>query len=458
MTKRALHMASRPGLGQPKGLWVLAGTEFWERISFHGMQALLTLYLAGALLLPGRIEKIVGFTYYRSAVEAVTGPLSTQALAVQTFGLYGAFVYLTPLIGGWLGDRWITRRSAVVGGGLAMTAGHFALTFDTLLLPALLLLILGNGLYSGNLKAQVRALYADGDPRATYAFQYYYLAVNLGAFVAPLITGGLAAAYGWHYGFAFAGFGMLAGVIIYLLGQRHLPVDLPRREMGSVKTPLTRAERQRIIFLLAIWPLTVAFWVAQTQIWNVYNIWVRDTIDLQVGDFTVPVPWFSSLDGLSPIFWIPAVLILWKWQGRRGREPAALAKMGIGCLIFGASTMLLAYASTIAVDGARASLVYPIAFHLLSNLGWCFFTPVAVALFAEQSPPSWRGTMLGVNAAAGFAALLISGSMGSFYESAGSMIFWSANAAIVGGAGAILLILVPLSRRYLIADKPLADI
>ena len=180
----------------PAGLWVLAGTEFWDRVSFHGMQALLVLYMVGTLLLPGHVEHVAGFASFRAGVEAITGPLSVTALAAQLFGLYVGLIYFTPVVGGWIGDRVTGRRIAVSSGALLMTAGHVGLAFDKTFLLALLLLIAGAGLLRGNLAAQVKALYADGDPREADAFQLYYVGINVGAFVAPLVTGALATVYG----------------------------------------------------------------------------------------------------------------------------------------------------------------------------------------------------------------------------------------------------------------------
>jgi POT family proton-dependent oligopeptide transporter len=156
-------------LGHPRGLVTLAGTELWERISFHGMVALLTLYMVEQLLLPGHIEKVVGFSTYRHLIEGVTGPLSLTALATQTFGLYIGLIYFTPILGGLIGDRYIGRRNAVVGGCVLMTFGHFCMAFDQSFLLALLLLILGAGLLRGNLIAQVGGLYEEHDARSLQA-------------------------------------------------------------------------------------------------------------------------------------------------------------------------------------------------------------------------------------------------------------------------------------------------
>lgn len=438
---------TRDLFGHPRGLWVLAGTEMWDRLSFHGMQALLTLYLVGALLLPGHVEHVIGFAGYRAAVESVTGPLSVQALAAQTFGLYVGLVSFTPIFGGLIGDRLTGRRIAITLGALLMTAGHFALAFDASFLIALLLLILGAGLVRGNVSAQLKSLYADGDRRTGDAFQVYYLSVNLGAFVAPLATGALALWYGWHVGFAFAGFGMLIGLTVYLLGTRHLPPE-PVRVLATERSRLTPNERARIIGLLAIWPFSVCFWVAQSQVWNVYNLWVRDHVDLTVGSFVVPVPWLSSLDGLAPAAMTPLVILWWRRQAGRGREPSMLVKLAIGCLIFAAGTSWLALATTV-FGTARAPLLWPVGFHLISNLGWIFFAPIGLAFFAAQAPNALRGTMIGVNTLAVFAASLISGRIGGFYEVWSPASFWWVHTAIVGSAGAIMLAAAgPLHRWF----------
>ena len=149
--------------GQPKGLYYLAATEAWERFSYYGMTALVVLYMVNQLLLPGHVENIAGFPGFRAALERVFGPMSTQALASQIFGLYSGFVYFTPVLGGWIADRFVGQRNAVVAGAVLMSAGHLAMAFDQSFLVALALLILGSGLLKGNIAAQVGALYAVDD-------------------------------------------------------------------------------------------------------------------------------------------------------------------------------------------------------------------------------------------------------------------------------------------------------
>ncbi|WP_293942211.1 peptide MFS transporter [Sphingomonas sp.] len=435
----------RQAFGHPRGLWVLAGTELWDRISFHGMQAILTLYLVSELFLPGHIDRVAGIGPFRSAVEAVTGPLSLQAFATQTFGIYTAMVYATPLIGGAIGDRWLSRRVTVSAGALLMTIGHFSLAFDWSFLIGMVLISLGAGLLRANLMPQVKALYPSGDRRQGDAFQWYGMAVNLGAFLAPLITGALAAFYGWHIGFGFAGFGMLIGLIVYLVGQRDL-ADEPRM-VRAARGRLTGDERRRLALLFAVMPLIVCFWIAQTQIWNTYNLWVRDHIDLQVVGFQVPVPWLQSLDGLAPFLCMPLLLVFWRRQAARGREPDLLVKLGIGAILFGASLLLLVFASHAPGSSARAPLAIPIAFHFLSNIGWIFFSPVTNALIQTRAPAGARGLMTGVNYLSVAVASLISGRLGGLYETIPATSFWLIHAAIVAGAGVVFLLLArPLGR------------
>ena len=438
--------SANPLVGHPRGLWVLAATELWDRISFHGMQAILTLYLASSLLLPGHVDYVVAFGPFRRAIESLTGPLTVQALATQTFGIYIALVYATPIMGGAIGDRLLSRRLTVTLGALMMTLGHFSLAFDASFLFGMLFLALGAGLLRGNLTPQVKALYQAGDRRLSDAFQIYALAVNIGAFIAPLVTGALAATYGWHVGFAFAGFGMLIGLVVYLVGQRHL-ADEPRAPRAE-RVPLTPDERARVGWLFALWPLLVCFWIAQSQVWNTYNLWVRDHINLDVDGFAVPVPWLQSLDGLMPALTVPIILALWRRQAVRGSEPALLVKLGMGALLFGASILILVVASHPSGSTARAPLMLPIAFHIASNLGWIYFAPVATTLIQTRAPASTRGTMTGVNLLSVTAGSLISGRLGALYDHVAASGFWLIHAAIVGGAGVILLLVArPLGKR-----------
>ena len=434
--------------GHPRGLVVLAGTELWERISFHGMQALLTLYMVGQLFTPGHVEKIVGFSGFRAVVEGVFGRLTAQGLATQVFGLYIGFVYITPVIGGWLGDRVLGRRRTVALGALLMTAGHFCMAFDQSFLLAMLFLIAGAGCFRGNLQPQVGELYPPDDRRRVVGFQLYASMINLGAFIAPLLTGALGKSFGWHVAFAFAGFGMLLGLAIYLLGQGQLAPEVPRAARAA-RAALRPPERRLVLNLLALVPVAACFWVAQSQVWNTYNLWVRDHIELQVGSFTVPVPWLQALDGLSPFVCLPPMLLFWRWQARRGREPNEFIKAAIGCFIFGASTLWLAGAPLLVDAHGRTPLMWAVAFHFASNLGWLYFAPTMTALFSRTAPAPVNATMIGVYSLSVFLGSTISGRMGSLYETLTASQFWALHAGVVTVGGLIMLAIgARLSHAY----------
>jgi POT family proton-dependent oligopeptide transporter len=434
--------------GHPRGLLVICGTELWERISFHGMQALLVLYMVEHLLLPGHVEEISGFADLQAVIERITGPLSVQALATQIFGLYVGLTYFTPVFGGLLGDRVLGRRHSVTLGALLMTVGHFCMTFDRLFLMALLLLILGAGILRGNLISQVGDLYGEEDSRRESGFQIYYSLVNTGAFFAPLITGVLSSAYGWHIGFGFAGFGMLLGLTLYVAGRRYLPADAPRGD--RISHPSMSATQRRTVTVIALMlPLLTLFWVAQSQVWNTYNLWVRDHVDLLVGGWRVPVPWLQAVDGLAAVVMVPPVLLFWRWQAAHASEPDDFRKLAIGCIIFGAALMWLAAGQWAATAAGKIPLGWALGFHGLSSVGYVYFAPTAVAVISRKAPAAVNALMIGVYYLTLFIGSIISGRLGSLYERLSTSEFWLLHAAIVSTGGMTILLVAPKLRREL---------
>src|SRR5436853_2481302 len=298
-------------MGHPKGLLFLAATEAWERFSYYGMTALLALYMVNQLLLPGHVEHIGGFSGFRVAVESLVGPLSTQALASQIFGLYSGFVYFTPLLGGMIADRWIGQRNGVVIGALSMSAGHIAIGFDQSFLLALLLLVIGSGFLKGNISAQVGALYPPEDEaRRTRGFVIFSTAINVGAVIGPLLCGLIAQVYGWHYGFGIAAIFMLLGLATYLYGYRYLPARVERREFEG--TRLTAVEKRIVGALIAVIIITIFQSTAFYQVFNVNLIWIQQHVALDVGRFRIPVPWFQSINSVFSILCVP--LLFWIWR------------------------------------------------------------------------------------------------------------------------------------------------
>ena len=431
--------------GHPRGLAFIVFTEAWERFSFYGMQALLVLYMVGHLLLPGTVEHVAGFVGFRASLEGVFGPLSTQALATQIFGLYVGLVYFMPVFGGLAGDRVLGQRRAVILGAISMALGHFLMAFEAAFLFALLALIVGSGLLKGNLVAQVGQLYSKEDSRRDAGFSLYCLAINLGAFIAPLICGTLGELYGWHYGFTAAGFGMLIGLGIYLSGTRHLPADNVSQHSGE-RTRLQPGDARALLALAVVFIAATLYWTAQTQVWNSYPLWIKARVARGIFDLTIPVTWFQSLDSLAVLVLAPAVIWLWRRQTQRGVEPSDLIKIAIGCAAFAMACMTLVAGEMFAGTGT-VNVLWPTLFHFVCAIGYLFVFPVALALFTRAAPPAVNAMMAGVCYLSLFAGSVTSGWLGRFYEMMSPASFWSMHAIIVG-AGACLLLLLrgPLGR------------
>jgi len=265
--------------GHPRGLTYLFTTEMWERFSYYGMKALLVFYMVKHLLQPERAQAVIGLAELKTGLEFVFGPLEIQPLSSHIFGLYTGLVYLTPVLGGYLADRVLGQRRMVIIGASLMAAGHFMMAFEPLFLLALLTLILGNGAFKPNISTQVGTLYAPGDPRRDRAFSIFYVGINLGAFLAPLLCGTLGETLGWHYGFGAAGIGMTIGLAIYLYASRTLPPDpLALRQPGPAQ-PFGRDEWRAMgaLILLAL-PVTF-FWATYEQQGNTIALWADGYTD-----------------------------------------------------------------------------------------------------------------------------------------------------------------------------------
>ena len=334
-------------LGHPRGLWYLAFTEAWERFSFYGMQALLVLYMVKYLLLPGRIEHIVAFDSFRRL--PLYGGLEGQALASAIFGTYAASVYLTPIFGGFLADRLLGRRRTVLLGALTMAAGHFLMAFEGAFLFALLCLVLGSGMFKGNIASQVGSLYKPDDLRRADAFQIFYLGINAGVIASPLIVGTLGEVYGWHYGFAAAGVGMLLAIGIYLSGQKYLRAgeSQARAIDAAPRAKLTGRDWRAVIALLLLIPVLAVAIVPNNQIFNAYLVWGDQQFDLVFLGKKLPTTWLVTLDAIVSVSFLALVALFYRWYGKRWREPDETTKLIIGsgfsvagmmCLVIAAAT------------------------------------------------------------------------------------------------------------------------
>ncbi len=442
-------------MGHPKGLFYLAFTEAWERFSFYGMTALLVLYMVNQLLLPGHVENVAGFAGFRAAIESVTGPLSPQALASQIFGLYAGLVYFTPLFGGLIADRWIGQRTAVVIGALSMSAGHLAMAFDRSFLLALLLLVVGSGFLKGNISAQVGALYPVADvARRTRAFAIFSMAINFGAVAGPLVCGLLAQLYGWHVGFGAAAIFMLGGLATYLAGYRHLPAKVARR--SGTHGDLTPADWRILGALVVVIAITTFQSIGYYQLGNVLPVWIQQHVALEAGSFSIPIPWYQSIDPLFSILGVPLLFWIWRRQASRDREPGDLGKIGIGAWLCAAGNLILV-AAIIAAGGRPVHPVWPFLYCAVQGIAFLYYWPTLLALVSRAAPAKVNATMLGVAFLSIFVANNLIGWIGTLYEKMRPVEFWALHAAIAAIGGVLVLLLGGRLSRVLVpgANQPL---
>ncbi|MES2442977.1 MAG: peptide MFS transporter [Pseudomonadota bacterium] len=433
--------------GHPKGLAYLAFTELWERFSYYGMTALLALYLAKQLLLPGHAPHVLGLAQLRALFE-LGGPISDPAFGSLIYGWYGGLVYFTPILGGLIADRWLGARRTVIVGALLMSGGHLAMSFDASFLIALAMLILGSGCLKGNISAQVGTLYPpEAESLRARGFTLFATGINIGAVIGPLATGGVAAVYGFHAGFALAAGLMLLALVIYLAGQRHLPEAGPKRADRPALPPLTAEERRRSWALLALIALTIPANIAYPMIWNIGIVWIDQHVDLLSPFGAVPAAWFNAVDSFASIAVAAPLIALWAWQARRGNEPRSIAKIGIGAAITGASALLLTAGCLLAGADGRVSVLWALAGYVGMGIGFMWFWPILLGVVSHAAPAKVNSTLMGACFLSLFVGSVTMGWVGSFYDRMGNAAFWTIDAGIAF-AGALLILLVrkPLER------------
>ncbi|QGN53719.1 peptide MFS transporter [Novosphingobium sp. Gsoil 351] len=427
----------RAFLGHPKGLGYLAFVEGCERFSYYSMQTLLVLYMVKYLLLPERIGGVVGLAWLRSwHYEGLTG----QPLSSAIFGDYTSLVYLTPIVGGILADRWLGRRLAIVAGGSFMALGHFLMAFETMFLFALISLIIGVGLFKGNMASQVGELYKPSDLRRAMAFQIFYIAINVSVIVAPLISGTLGEKVGWHWGFGTAGVVMVGGLLLYLAARPWLPADnRPERGQARVKVKLKGDDWPRIVALLLLVPALTMALLTNQEIFNAYLVWADAQFQLTFFGETLPTTWMITIDAALSFSMLVAVAWFWKWRSdKTGSEPDELGKMIIGSFFTIGGGLCLVIAAATQGDG-KIGLFWPLLFHLFNSIGFAHILPVSLALFTKVAPRSINATVLGIYYLAFFAANKLVGYVGGLFETMPTTSFWLLH---VGTAGIGLLAFV----------------
>ncbi|HEY2836606.1 MAG TPA: peptide MFS transporter [Rhizomicrobium sp.] len=430
---------SRDLFGHPRGLTYLFGTDMWERFSYYGMRALLIYYLTKYVLLPGHVEHVLFYPAIKAFYEGISGPLNVQQISSLIYGTYTGLVYGTPLIGGWIADRYIGQRRAVMIGIVLMALGHFAMASERLLFVALLLLIVGSGFFKTNTMAQVGMLYGPADSRRDRAYSVYYVGTNLGALLAPLVAGTLGEKVGWHYGFGAAGVGMMIALAVYVKGWRYLPPERIEREKKQEFEPLNRQEWKAVgaLILLAI-PLTL-YWACYEQQGNTFALWVSDHADrtLIPGliDWQIPATWFQSIGSLMIFVFTPFLIALWTRQASHGREASSMVKMIYGCAMQAASYLILAFAAWYA-GGMNASWIWTLPYFVIYTLGELYLSPISNSLYSKIAPLRVTSLMMAVNFAPNFlGGGFLQGWLGTYWSgmSAPAFFLMIAGVSVISG-------------------------
>ena len=387
-------LSDKTWFGQPRGLTILFLTNMWELFSYYGMRTLLVYYMTKQLLF-------------------------AQEKASFIYGTYTAMAYFTPIIGGVIADRWLGKRNAVVLGGTIMAFGHFVMAFEPMFYVALATIALGNGLFLPSLPSQINDLYAADDPRRGRAYNVYYVGLNIGGFLAPLVCGTLGELYGWHYGFGAAGIGMFLGLMIYVFGRGYLPPEPPRvpqAPVADMRTDARTGHAHRVWWLLlGVGIAATIFRGAYEQVGNTLPLLIDTGVDRVVAGFTLPMTWFQSLNPLLVISMTPLLLLHWRRRADAGRDTSPARRMAIGAVIVAGAYIMLAALSAWAGD-ARIAWGWLVVFFVVLTLGELYILPTGLGLFAKLAPPRLGATTVASWFLAVFTGSLLAGLVGTLWS------------------------------------------
>ncbi|MEP7242738.1 MAG: peptide MFS transporter [Gammaproteobacteria bacterium] len=395
MTALAVHRR-HTWFGHPSGLTVLFLTQMWAEFSFFGLQALLVYYMTQRLGM-------------------------SQPAASLVYGIYGGSAFFSPLIGGFLADRILGRTRSIVAGGVLMMLGHFAMAFEPLLYPALALVALGNGLFIPALAVQVSGLYAEGDGRRAQAFSLYYMGINLGGLLAPLVCGTLGEKFGWHWGFAAAGVGMLIGLLIYWAFYAHLPPDpIISRIARHERARLSIGDRSAIRLLFIIGLIVILFRIGYEQSGNIIALWIQGQTDRHVELFgravEIPATWFQSINPLLIILLTPFLMRLWGQRAERVGTAHLMRRMGLGCAVATAASLAMVVAALVhSTSGLPVSPWWIVAYFVLLTIGELHVLPVGLSLFGTLAPMQIASVVMGAWYIAKFLGSVVAGVMGTLW-------------------------------------------
>ncbi len=401
-------MANNELMGHPKGLFILFFTEMWERFSFYGIRAIMVLYM---------VDQVAkgGFGW-------------SDSKALMVLGIFQMSCYLTAIPGGMIADRWLGARKSVWFGCLFIMLGNFFLVMPQTwaFYVGLTLIALGGGGLKPNISTILGRLYKDGDPRQESAFSIFYMGINVGAFLSGLIVGAIALKYGWRYGFLASGIGMLFGQFLYIWGQRflrHTDAVVTQAAAGAPRQPLTPAEKRRIGVIVFSFVSVIVFWAAFEQSGGLLNLYADRFTDRSLWGFTVPTPWFQSLNPLYIVALAPLMAMLWPWLAKRGKNPHAIVKMGIGTVIQGLGYLFMV-AAVLQRDASathQSSMIWVALVYLSCTIGELWLSPVALSFITATAPKQMTSLVMGCYLAVTGVSGFIASRIGSIAEGHGEL-------------------------------------
>lgn len=443
--------------GHPKGLTTLFFTELWERFSYYGMRAILVLYMV-ALPEQGGL----GFDTKRAA---------------SIYGTYTMSVYLTALPGGLIADRWLGARLAVLLGGIVIACGHFTMLFQSItsLYAGMALIAIGTGLLKPNISAMVGGLYGENDPRRDSGFSIFYMGINLGALLAPLVCGYLAQgegfraflasngfnpATGWHWGFGAAGVGMTLGLVVFILQRGRLQQAARRlKKTGETEEGVLTAARdqkltggdwKRIGAIVIFFLFTMLFWAAYEQKGASLNLFALKLVRTEVFGFTFPSSWLQSLTPLYVIALAPLFSILWVRMG--DRQPSSPAKFTLGLLFIGLAYLLFMTPAAWLTAEGKVSPLWLVGLYFFEVVGEMCLSPVGLSTVTKLSPLKLVGIMMGVWFLASSFGSKLAGYLSGFFDAESPATLVRLYGGIAVGllvATAVLAALIPTLRRLM---------
>jgi POT family proton-dependent oligopeptide transporter len=381
-------VAEKQWFGHPRGLATLFFTEMWERFSYYGMRALLLLYMVAPIDKGG-----LGFATEKGA---------------SIYGWYTMGVYAMSIPGGWIADKFLGLYRSVLLGGIIIATGHFLMAYPSIqtFYLGLIFIVCGTGLLKPNVSGIVGTLYTKDDVRRDAGFSVFYMGINLGAFIAPLICGPLGQRINWHWGFGAAGVGMTLGIIQYIAGKKHIAPGLARMakneaddrvaERAAGKSPsFTSQEWKRISVIGILFFFSVLFWGAFEQAGSSLNLFADRLTRLNFLSWNFPSSTFQSVQPLFIIILSPVFAWIWLRLGRL--EPSSPAKFSLGLLFVGLSFLLLVPGAAIAQSqGIKVSPMWLVGVYFLQTVGELCLSPVGLSMVTKLAPPRIVGLMLGV--------------------------------------------------------------